>query len=156
MTEYIIFSTLQNKGVTMYSAYFLACALNILLGYFLYTKQDQNDPNQEADQEKTKILQTNLFHNRWNLIIITGLTALTAIAKIIAPTNGKSYFFGDLIPAVSLGVIAVVCILRISTFSGSSNTVQQEHRLLGYSKYIGLIAMIAGIAHVFLHNVLFL
>ncbi len=149
----------------MYLVYFFACVLNLLLGYFLYTgqysKAEEKDEEEQESTQKTPVLATNIFNRQWSLILLAAVTAVTAVAKIIFPTRSvgsagsQPIIIGDLLPAASLALIAVVLVLRISIV-GSSDPEQKNYELLSYLKQIGLAAMIIGAVHIVFHGYIFL
>ncbi len=137
----------------MVQFYFLAVCLNILGGLILSAKYF-SEKMPFLDQLKSLIMD-----KQYGRIIFVLLLVFTGVFKILSVTKVDIPVVGDLLPALSLFLLAALFSVDfLADRSQAEGTLihRMEDFLVPYSRLIGVAAVVIGVLHFIFPAVLFL
>lgn len=137
----------------MVQFYLLAVVVNILGGLMLSSEMlGERIP-------MVRSLRESLSFNSVTRIVIILVMLFVALFKILSVTEGDVPVVGDLLPALSLVALSAVYFLEYYEDRANVKTPafeKLETVFIGNKSIIGIIAVVAGVAHFIFPRVLFL
>ncbi len=137
----------------MYQIYFLSVLTNIIAGIALaFDRMDER-------LRLHAVFNPELFQHAGFRLAIGLITFVVGFLKLLSVSPGDAAIVGDLVPAVTglLTGFALAFQYYQERTEAQSSTVQSLDKVFGrHSSSLGMVALLAGVVHFFLHRVLFL
>lgn len=137
----------------MYQIYFLSILTNVLAGIALgFDRMDER-------LRLHAVFNPELFQHAGFRLAIGLITFVVGFLKLLSVSPGDVAVLGDLVPALTgmLAGFALSFQYYQERTTSESGTVASLDKVFGrHSSTLGMVALIAGVVHFFLHRVLFL
>jgi hypothetical protein len=138
---------------SMYQIYFLSILTNVLAGIALgFDRMDER-------LRLRSVFNPELFQNAGFRLAIGISAFVIGFLKLLSVSPDDVAVVGDLVPALTgmLSGFALAFQYYQERTTSESGTVASLDRIFGrHSATLGMVALIAGVVHLFLHRILFL